>query len=116
VWGEFCTDSWGTSDPCTLNYNVHNQFCCRCEPPTFVLGAAGANCDQTCATEGLPATAAAAWGPTAARTPTCPECSDPESWIYQNGRYGELCTDSWGTSDVCSDNYNRYNQFCCRCR
>jgi hypothetical protein len=25
-----CYTSWGTCDPCTLNYNTDNAFCCRC--------------------------------------------------------------------------------------
>jgi hypothetical protein len=44
-------------------------------------------------------------------------CVDPANWIYRDHPTmpPPHCRPDWGTSEVCSNNYNVYNSFCCRC-
>jgi hypothetical protein len=38
----------------------------------------------------------------------------PGYWIWRNYET-PYCIDSWGISEVCTENYNIYNAFCCHC-
>lgn len=83
----------------------------------FALGAPGNDCNATCGGLGRVCAGLATVGLDCAVHADVPECSVPGNWIYRN-HPGEppTCRADWGTSEVCGNNYNGSNSFCCACR
>jgi hypothetical protein len=86
--------------------------------PIHVLGAPGADCATTCGGLGRTCLGSGSVGLDCGAHTELSSCVDPAAWIFRDHPTmpPPHCTTSWGTSEVCTNNYNVYNAFCCRCR
>ena len=85
----------------------------------FVLGQPGESCDEVCGSEGMLCQGAGSVGMHCGAYADVSQCEEPGYWIYHDTREqsggGESCLADWGTSDICTNNYNLNNSACCFC-